>query len=57
MTFSVGKPGATKQDVLDALAKGDGPDPLAWVRSVVGDTMTTRKEIVGYTDARKAIGC
>lgn len=59
MAFSEGKPGATATDVEDAIKQGaaNPADPLAWVRGVVGDTMTTRGAIDGYVARRRALGC
>lgn len=59
LTYSAGKPGAGAKDVLDALSKPppDPADPLAWVRGVVGDTMTTRSGVAGYVAARKRLAC
>lgn len=59
LTYSAGKPGATVQDVMDAMAKPppNPSDPLAWVRGVVGDTMTTRIGVAAYAAARRRLAC
>lgn len=55
LSFSPGKPGASVQDVSAALARA--VDPLGYARSVLGDTLTTRREIDAYSVRRAALGC
>lgn len=55
MSYSVGKPGVTKEEVIAALQRED--NPLGWARGLLGDTMTTRKQVSAYGAVRKALQC
>lgn len=55
LVFHPGKPGATVQDVLEALKQPS--DPLGWARGVLGDTKSTRLALSDYTARRQALGC
>lgn len=56
MKFNSGNPNATPESVTTAM-KAHPENPLGWARGELGDTISTRSAISGYSAARIALRC